>query len=518
MALPSLNPIPDNIDAHLQRLLYNPGDPDIGPWLLELIQNSGHMSTGDDMRWRLLCMVWLTAEFDIDKGWPYLMWLNMQEPVMSVHMSQILIEAVDDFNAHVQMAHWMSEADDERLTTFFQDFQPIPAQRKVPALMKALLTQPDHPKTGPWLDIFCRGTATDTSKFMRPWRLLAAAWYAAAYNPEQGLAYLHALGDGTKRLLPVDNRLLTEAAAEAKGLAALTQLIADCPDDRVKSTLTDFGHPDLAAVVETIFANPPDYSRLVDAGKHAADDATLFTWILTQLEQAGLKAGSAKLLDLACGPLASQTVLLASAGYDILGVDRDIPAGYLPLPGVTSWFKRNTYKNAWQAATDAYYQALAQQTKMPLSWKKVKIDLADVTRLKLPDNRFDAVICTDYLQHAPDVVGLLAEAARVLKPGGLLLADIRPFAGLHGAFETVDAPWGHLHSAFVSTIDKPLNRWRAHRFRVALEESFTIEQWLSEDNPQADKLLTPERLAELADDYQAEELRCQKIIVVAKRQ
>lgn len=517
MALPSLNPVPDNIETHIQRLLYNPSDPEIGPWLVELIQNSGHMSTGDDMRWRLLCIVWLTAEFDIEKGWPYLMWLNMQEPVMSVHMSQILIEAVDDFNAHVQVAHWMHEADDERLITFFQDFQPIPAQRKVPALMKALLTQPTHPKTGLWLDIFCRGTASDTSKFMRPWRLLAAAWYAAAYNPAQGLAYLQTLTNGAAQLSPADNRLLTEAAAEAKGLAALTQLITDCPNEQVKTLLADFGHPDLTAVVETTFANPPDYSRLVDAVKHTSEDVETFKRTLDQLEQAGLKPGSAKLLDLACGPLAAQTVLLASAGYDVVGVDSNIPPGYLPLPGVMSWFKRNKYKSAWEETTHAYYEALAQQAKISLNWRKAKIELADVTRLNLPDNHFDAIICHNYLQHAPDVTGLLAEAARVLKPGGLFLADIYPFAGLHGACEAVDAPWGHLHPTFISTIDKPLNRWRADRFQAALAKQFTIEQWLPENSNQAQQFLTPEIVTMLVNDVTEEELTCHRISVVAKR-
>lgn len=517
MTLPSLNPVPDNIEMHIQRLLQNPSDPELGPWLVELIQNSGHMSTGDDMRWRLLCMVWLTAEFDLEKGWPYLMWLNMQEPVMSVHMSQILIEAIDDFNAHVQAANWITEAQDERLKTLFQDFQPIPAQRKVPALMKALLTQPTHPKTGVWLDIFCQGTVSDTSKIMRPWRLLATSWYAAAYNPEQGLTYLHSLINGAVRLSPADNKLLTDAAAEANGLTALTQLIADCPSDKVKTTLADFGHPDLAAVVETTLSSPPNYSHLIDSVKQAATDFETCQRIQSQLEQTGLTPGTAKILDLACGPLAGQTALLATAGFDTLGVDVDIPPGYLPLPGVTSWFKRNKYKKAWQEATSSYHQSLAQQTNMKLNWGKVKIELADLTRLSKPDEAFDAVICVNHLQHAPDVAGLLAEVARVLKPGGLFLADIRPYVGLQGAFEVVDPPWSHLHNTFISSADKPLNKWHSQRFYTAIEKHFTIEQWLSEISEQAQSLLTPEVQAELPEDYQAEELICHNIIVVAKR-
>ncbi|MCB0164592.1 MAG: class I SAM-dependent methyltransferase [Anaerolineae bacterium] len=517
MTLPSLNPIPADIEAHIQRLLQNPGDPALGPWLVELIQNSGHMSTGDDMRWRVLCMVWLAAEFDVEQGWPYLMWLNMQEPVMSVHLSQILIEAVDDFSAHVQVANWMVDAQDEQLKTFFQDFRPIPAQHRLPPLMKALLTQPTHPKTGVWLDIFGQSTAEDKSQRLRPWRLLAASWYAAAYNPPQGLAYLRDLIDGAARLSPADNRLLTEAAAEANGLTALTQLIADCPNDQVKTILADFGHPDLAAVVETVFTNPPDYGHLADAVKQVPEEVETFKLTRACLEQAGLKSGSAKLLDLACGPLAGQTVLLAAAGYDTLGVDVDIPPGYLPLPGLMSWFKRNKYKSAWQEATASYYAALAQQAGVSLNWGKVKIELADPTRLKRPDGRFDAVICHDYLQHAPDVAGLLAEAARVLKPGGLLLADIRPYASLYGAGELVDPPWGHLHPTFIADTSQPLNKWREARFKTAIGHHFNIEQWLPENDPQAQTLLTPEVRATLPEDYGAEELTCRRIRVVARR-
>ncbi|HMQ51456.1 MAG TPA: hypothetical protein PKD98_05110, partial [Anaerolineae bacterium] len=250
--LPVLNPIPDNIDEVLQHLLRYPALPEIGPWLVELIKSSGHLSTGDDMRWRLLCIVWLAAEFDLEQAWPYLMWLNQKEPVISTHLSQILIEATDDFNAHVQLANWIAEAQDERLKTFFQDFRPIPTQRKVPALMTALLTQPDHPKIGVWLDSFCQGTAEDTSKQLRPWRLLAATWYAAGFNASQGLAYLQRLGNGSSQLSGADNKLLMDAASQANAQATLVQMIANCGSPAIKTMLQEFGHPDLTGLVESV--------------------------------------------------------------------------------------------------------------------------------------------------------------------------------------------------------------------------------------------------------------------------
>ena len=46
---------------------------------------------------------------------------------------------------------------------------------------------------------------------------------------------------------------------------------------------------------------------------------------------------------------------------------------------------------------------------------------ADMTETGLSDDHFDAALITDVLHHAPDQDKLIAEAHRVLKPGGRLL-------------------------------------------------------------------------------------------------
>ena len=125
------------------------------------------------------------------------------------------------------------------------------------------------------------------------------------------------------------------------------------------------------------------------------------------------------------------------------------------------------------------------------------------------------LIMTD--EHAPDVAGLLAEAARVLQPGGLLLVDILPYPALTGAFQTVgdQPPWDHLRQTF-SDPSLPLNQWREDQYRAAFEKYFTVEQWLTAQDEQAKTLLTPEIQAELAE-YSPEELTRQEIVILARK-
>lgn len=523
LTLPSLNPIPPDIDEQLRRLLRqvaqspSPPDPALGDWLLELIKNSGHMSTGDDMRWRVLSMVWLATQFDIDRAWPYLMWLNMNEPVISDHLADILGEALDDLDCHVQVANWIANASDERLVTFFSDFHHIPAVRKMPAILGNLLARPAAAETGIWLKAFCRDSSGYVLPHVRRWCLVAAAWYATCFDPAEGLAYLQQHSNGSSSLSAADNKLLLETAGEFNGTSAMIQWIAACSDPAVKTMLKDFGHPDLTSFAQDILNNPPNYDYLAASIDQAAADARTYKESVSLLEAAGISLTSARILNLACGWLAPQTVLFASTGARATGVDLHIPPAYLPLPGLKYWLKRHNHAKAWRAATAPYYEALARQTGLKLKWGRVKIRLADLTRLPWAGPTFSVVVCSGYLQHAPDVDSLLAEAARVLQPGGLLLADILPFPALTGAFQPFDSSpaWGHLRAGYHHP-SVPLNQWREAQYRAAFDRYFNIEQWLAEQDEQAQARLTPDIQTELAG-YSADELTRKRLIVLARK-
>lgn len=64
------------------------------------------------------------------------------------------------------------------------------------------------------------------------------------------------------------------------------------------------------------------------------------------------------------------------------------------------------------------------------SWDTSAIDIvSDILSIPLPDETFDAVLCTEVLEHLPDPVLALKEFSRLLKRGGVLILTA-PFCSL----------------------------------------------------------------------------------------
>lgn len=62
-----------------------------------------------------------------------------------------------------------------------------------------------------------------------------------------------------------------------------------------------------------------------------------------------------------------------------------------------------------------------------VSWTYPKTDLVcDIASIPEPDASFDAILCTEVLEHVPDPVVVLTELTRLLKPGGKIILSV-PF-------------------------------------------------------------------------------------------
>lgn len=63
-------------------------------------------------------------------------------------------------------------------------------------------------------------------------------------------------------------------------------------------------------------------------------------------------------------------------------------------------------------------------------WDTSRIDLvSDITDIPAPDASFDAILCSEVLEHVPEPTHALDEFTRLLKPGGRLILTA-PFASL----------------------------------------------------------------------------------------
>jgi SAM-dependent methyltransferase len=77
------------------------------------------------------------------------------------------------------------------------------------------------------------------------------------------------------------------------------------------------------------------------------------------------------------------------------------------------------------------YEGTGDQQGLQMgAWDTSKVDLVcDIVAIPQPDSAFDAILCSEVLEHLPDATKALDEFARLLKPGGQLILTA-PFASL----------------------------------------------------------------------------------------
>lgn len=93
-------------------------------------------------------------------------------------------------------------------------------------------------------------------------------------------------------------------------------------------------------------------------------------------------------------------------------------------------FKTNCSHLEYVAQDFGQYHGKGGEGLQTGSWDNDRLDIvSDITDIPVPDGSFDAILCTEVLEHVPDAVAALKEFTRILKPGGILLLTA-PFASL----------------------------------------------------------------------------------------
>lgn len=147
--------------------------------------------------------------------------------------------------------------------------------------------------------------------------------------------------------------------------------------------------PELAQLMRDLYVSR---DAAADARRFEASDEFRET---LRIVRRRVGAGPAALLDLGCGNGVASWAF-AQHGFDVIGVD--VSTSELAGLGAAEQLRR-----AGRA-----------------SFETVR---ADAVTLPFPDDRFDVVYCRQVLHHVGDLVSALQECARVLRPGGALVAS-----------------------------------------------------------------------------------------------
>ncbi|MEL6519980.1 MAG: class I SAM-dependent methyltransferase [Pseudomonadota bacterium] len=122
--------------------------------------------------------------------------------------------------------------------------------------------------------------------------------------------------------------------------------------------------------------------------------------LTARLEYLALSEGD-RVLDLGCGEGRHVHGLYVHGGLHIEGVDLDEPS--------------------LQKAHDGL---MTLPPREPGDEGTINLTTGDATALDYPDNTFDAIICSEVLEHLPDYDAALREIRRVLKPDGRLCISV----------------------------------------------------------------------------------------------
>ncbi|MFG2720784.1 class I SAM-dependent methyltransferase [Streptomyces sp. NPDC048416] len=210
----------------------------------------------------------------------------------------------------------------------------------------------------------------------------------------------------------------------------------------------------------------------------------------------GLDGELARLETQAALSFADELRVLAELGLPRRGVLLELGAG----PGAVTRRLRTALPGLTVLAMDIDEALLAHNTADGAA--RV---VGDAVRLPLRDGSVDAVLLRYVLQHLPDVKPALAEAARVLRPGGRIVT-IEVDNGCWGMAEPVYPELGPIHAKVAAAQrgaggDRTIGRRLTRMLRAAGFDEVALRLFAtsSDDHPMADFAphLGPQRLEPL---------------------
>jgi ubiquinone/menaquinone biosynthesis C-methylase UbiE len=145
-----------------------------------------------------------------------------------------------------------------------------------------------------------------------------------------------------------------------------------------------------------------------------------------------------RLLEVGTGPGLDTRLLLAFSGATVVSID--VAQLFVPGPGEPRAHQSlHHHLDGWR---DNGFRIPAFRDT-----GRVRFLEMDARALGFAAGTFDAVVCKATLNLIPRGDLAVAEALRVLRPGGLLLISEAPFSGLFGLCRggVTDVPWAHLY-------------------------------------------------------------------------
>lgn len=112
---------------------------------------------------------------------------------------------------------------------------------------------------------------------------------------------------------------------------------------------------------------------------------------------------------------------------------RDLPAGYRILDAGAGELRNKPLCSHLNYVSQDFgqYKGVGDGKGLQTGvWDTSCVDLVcDITAIPVPDQSFDAVLCSEVLEHLPDPTRALDEFSRLIRPGGKLILTA-PFASL----------------------------------------------------------------------------------------